>query len=94
MNTLTNELQPNERALLYTAMLFFKRQNEQCLSTAILSDQDKILKDFHKYTDTQTKQLINKLFGDCFPEDLEFLSYFNQYIKDLPTPAAPPHALA
>lgn len=82
MTTPIDSLEPKERALLYTAMLFFKDQTEMNLSQAIHEDYPTALKEFYKYTEAETNILMQKIFGEYFPEDLEFVKHFNAFWKD------------
>ena len=82
MTSIINQLEPNERALLYTAMLFFKNRSEQSLAESMLTPTTTALREFYKYTDNEAKALMNKLFAECFPEDLEFVKHFNTYWKN------------
>lgn len=81
MQNITNQLAPKERALLYTAMLFLKNQSELFLSQSILEDWPTVSKEFYKYTEAELKLLMQKLFGECFPEDLDFINHFNVFWK-------------
>lgn len=83
MNNITNTLQPNQRALLYTALLFFKNENERQLSAAMFANDFSMSTECNSYLVTETRLLMDQIFGDCFPEDLEIIQHFNQYWKDL-----------
>jgi hypothetical protein len=76
MQHLILQMQPQQRALLYTALLCFKNQVEQNLGETILAKEPVALAEFYSYTQNETNALIQTLFAECFPEDLELLQHF------------------
>ncbi len=83
---LINSLQPKQRAILYSALLFFKNEAENAHAAHI--EQQKMaptlhirISEYFRWNFKEAKELINLLFSDCFPEDLEPLQFFT---KELP----------
>lgn len=76
--TLTNHFSPAERALLHATLLHIKEQNqEQQIADSInRNSQAKLYKEFQTFTDATLNELLQKLFHDCFLEDLDFIKQF------------------
>lgn len=78
MTNFTDQLTPAERALLHTALLFFKEHAQEAFSETIVKDQSNIYKEFYKYAETTTNDLMNKIFAECFIDDMDFIKQFNK----------------
>ncbi len=78
MSNIITQLSPAERALLHQALLFFKEHSQEAFAETIVKDHSTIYKEFYKYAETTTTDLMNKLFADCLIDDMEFIKHFNK----------------
>jgi hypothetical protein len=76
--TLTNDFTTAERALLHATLLHIKEQNatQRAIEKMNNIKVAKIFHEFASFTDTTMDQLIEKLFHDCFLEDMDFIKEF------------------
>lgn len=80
--TIITETSPEQRALLYNALLFFKTHAQEAFAESVIQDDSKLFKDFYRHTDKELQQLINDLFADTHIDELDYIRQFNrQYIK-------------
>lgn len=80
MQSIIENLTQKERAMLHTALRAFKQSAEQCFAATSNTIQNSMTKRFYKDTQDNCTNLSNKLFSDCFVEDLD---YMEQYAKEL-----------
>jgi hypothetical protein len=74
--TLTNHFTTAERALLHATLLHIKEQNAIQKAIDKIDNPSNVLKEFYNFTEATMDQLIEKLFHDCFLEDLDFIKEF------------------
>lgn len=76
--TLTNDFTPAQRAFLHQALIHIKEQNaDQKVIDTITPDRPaKIFQEFQQFADNTIEELLQKLFHDCFLEDLDFVKHF------------------
>jgi hypothetical protein len=81
MNAVINELTPAQRALLHAALENFKEGIEQNFEKMILNGGDNLYKEFYAFTQEEIRNLQNKLFAECFIDDMNFMDHFNKQFQ-------------
>lgn len=76
MNDLINSLTPKERAILFQAITNFKDDADKMIADSFSGREPVSFRKPLQWLSNESRDLKQKLFADCFPEDLEPLDYF------------------
>lgn len=76
MFALIQHLEPKERAILFQALNCFRQDAETMLAESYSENINHAQRQPMKWLADNSKQLQQKLFAECFPEDLEPLDHF------------------
>lgn len=77
-STLINDFTPAQRALLHACITFFKNNTQQAFTETIEKNKSPLYKLFYSYTTEQLNELEQRLFAECFIDDLDFVKHFNE----------------
>ena len=85
---LINALQPHERALLYIALLSYKMQcvhqgQEDSFNENPVSAMSDYFASYCRWAGVETDNILDHLFEECFPEDLNPFRFHQKYLKEL-----------
>jgi hypothetical protein len=82
---LIDALQPKQRAILYSALMFYKSEMNELYTDHVANTEapntpnaNKIffkVAEAMRWADEETATIVNTLFAECFPEDLDVTQY-------------------
>lgn len=76
MDAIINNLQQHQKALLFFSLNQTIEKAETQIALATLNDCHNSVRLFAKFTLDETKALQQKLFGDTFVEEMDFVLHF------------------
>lgn len=87
MIELINSLTPKERAILFQAITNFKDDADKMIADSFSGREPVSFRKPLQWLSNESQALKQKLFADCFPEDLEPLDFFlSEYKQAATTP--------